>query len=60
MPHTCVSLKPVHRNRQDEIKFTFDVGKCDKIFDELLSIDKIKLSHAILPIDNLKKHAYCK
>jgi hypothetical protein len=37
-PHTCASLKPVHRNRQDEMKFTFDVGKCDKIFDELLII----------------------
>jgi polyhydroxyalkanoate synthesis regulator phasin len=59
-PHTCASLKSVHRNRQDEMKFTFDVEKCDKIFDELLSIGKIKLSHAIPLIDDLKKHAYCK
>jgi hypothetical protein len=59
-PHTCASLKPIHRNQQDEMKFTFDVGKCDKIFDELLSIGKIRLSHAIPPIDDLKKHAYCK
>jgi hypothetical protein len=42
------------------MKFTFDVGKCDKIFDELLSIGKIRLSHAIPPIDDLKKHVYCK
>jgi hypothetical protein len=31
--YTCDSLKPVHKNRQEEIKFTFDVAKCDKIFD---------------------------
>jgi hypothetical protein len=42
------------------MKFTLDVGKCDKIFVELLSIDKIKLPHAIPPIDDLKKRAYCK
>jgi hypothetical protein len=59
-PHTCASLKPANRNRQDETKFTFDVEKCDKIFDELLRIGKIKLSHAILSIDDLKKCAYCK
>jgi hypothetical protein len=58
-PHTCASLKSIHRNQQDEIKFTFDVEKCNKIFDELLSIGKIRLSHAIPLIDNLKR-AYCK
>jgi hypothetical protein len=42
------------------MKFTFDVSKCDKFFDELLSIRKIKLSHTILPIEDLKKRAYCK
>jgi hypothetical protein len=59
-PHTCASLKLVHINRQDEMKFTYDVGKCYKIFDELLRIGKIKLSHAIPPIDDLKKRAYYK
>jgi hypothetical protein len=29
-------LQPVQKKRQEEIKFTFNVGKCDKIFDELL------------------------
>jgi hypothetical protein len=42
------------------MKFTFDVSKCDKIFDELLSIRKIKLPHTILLIEDLKKCAYCK
>jgi hypothetical protein len=44
--HTCASLKPIHRNQRDEMKFTFNVSKCDKIFDELLSIRK--LSYPIL------------
>jgi hypothetical protein len=58
--HTCTSLKPIHRNQWDEIKFTFDASKCDKIFDELLSIGKIKSSHTIPPIEELKKCTYCK
>jgi hypothetical protein len=53
--HTCASLKLIHRNRWDEMKITFDVLKCDKIFDELLSIKKIKLSHTIPLIEDLKK-----
>jgi hypothetical protein len=32
-PSTCASLKLIHKNRQDDVKFTFDVAKCDKIFD---------------------------
>jgi hypothetical protein len=42
------------------MKFTFDVSKCDKIFDEVLSIRKIKLSHSISPTEELRKHDYCK
>jgi hypothetical protein len=42
------------------MKFTFDVSKCDKIFDKLLRIGKIKLSHTIPPIEDFKKCAYCK
>jgi hypothetical protein len=41
-PSTCESLKPVRKNRQEEIKYTFDVAKCDMIFDELLKARKIK------------------
>jgi hypothetical protein len=32
------SLQPVQKNRQEEIKFTFNVAKCDRIFDELLKM----------------------
>jgi hypothetical protein len=34
----CFSLQSVQKKRQEEIKFTFNVGKCDKIFDELLKM----------------------
>jgi hypothetical protein len=35
-PFVCSSLRPTSKSRQDEIHFTFDVTKCDKIFDYLL------------------------
>jgi hypothetical protein len=35
-PFVCSSLKPTSKSRQDEIHFTFDVTKCDRIFDYLL------------------------
>jgi hypothetical protein len=57
--NTCASLKPAHKSR-DEMKFTFDVAKCDKIFDELFKSGKIKMSHTIPAIDQLKRRAYCK
>jgi hypothetical protein len=59
-PRTCESLKPVRKNRQEEIKYTFDVAKCDRIFDELLKAGKIKIGHTIPPLGELKRRAYCK
>jgi hypothetical protein len=56
----CSSLQPVQKNRQEEIKFTFNVAKCDKIFDELLKNGNIKLTHTIPAPDELKMCAYCK
>ena len=35
-PDSVPSLKLIQKNRQEELKFTFDVSKCDRIFDELL------------------------
>jgi hypothetical protein len=43
----CDALKPTHKKRQDDIKYTFDVAKCDKIFDELHKGGYIKLSHTL-------------
>ena len=59
-PSTCASLKPIPKNRHDEVKFTFDVSKCDRIFDELAKLGKIKFSHTIPSMDELKRRAYCK
>jgi hypothetical protein len=59
--NTCASLKPAHKSRQEEVKFTFNVAKCDRIFDELLKLVKIKISHTLPPPDEIKKRAYyCK
>jgi hypothetical protein len=48
------------KKRQEDVKFTFNVGKCDKIFDELLKNDNIKIIHIVPPADELMRHAYCK
>jgi hypothetical protein len=56
----CSSLQPVQKNRQEEVKFTFNVGKCDKIFDELLKNGNIKINHIVPSADELKHRAYCK
>ena len=57
---SCSSLKPIPKNRQEQVRFTFDVSKCDHIFDELLRSGNIKLSRAIPSLEELKRHAYCK
>jgi hypothetical protein len=58
--YSCSTLKPANKGRQEEIKFTFYVSKCDRIFDELLKSGNIKLTHTISPLEELKRHAYCK
>jgi hypothetical protein len=61
-PFVCSSLKPASKSRQDEMRYTFDVTKCDSIFDYLLQKKQIKLlsNHVIPSLEQLKKHAYCK
>jgi len=54
-PYTCPSIKPVQKNRQNDMKFTFDVSECDRIFDELLKHGNIRLSHAIPSVEELQK-----
>ena len=39
-PYMYDDLKPVRKNRDDKVKCSFDVGKCDRIFDALLK-DKV-------------------
>jgi hypothetical protein len=57
---TCDVLKLIHKNWQDDIKYMFDVAKCDKIFDELHKGGYIKISHTISLVEELKRRAYCK
>jgi hypothetical protein len=57
---TCSSLQPVQKKRQEGVKFTFNVGKCDKIFDELLKNSNIKINHTVPSADKLKCRACCK
>ena len=59
-PSTCTSLKPTQKNWQEEMKFTFDVSKCDRIFDELLRLGHLKVTHVIPLLEELKRRAYCK
>ena len=40
-PSPCSSLQSVQKNRHEEVKFTFNVAKCDKIFDELVKSGNI-------------------
>jgi hypothetical protein len=51
---SCAYLMPATKGRQDELKFTFDVSKCDHIFDELLKLGNIKISHTMPPLDEIK------
>jgi polyhydroxyalkanoate synthesis regulator phasin len=59
-PSPSSSLHPVQKNQQEEVKFTFNVAKCDKIFDELVKSGNIKVTHTLTLLDELKKHAYYK
>ena len=59
-PCSCASLKPTQKNRQEEMKFTFDVSKCDRIFDELLQLGHLKITLVIPSLEELKWHAYYK
>ena len=43
--YSCESLKPVRKNRQDHIRFTFDVAKCNRISNGLHKGGYIKISH---------------
>ncbi len=62
-PFVCSNLMPTPRkDRQSEIKYSFDVAKCDKIFDYLLQEKQIRLlkGHIIPSQEELKRRAYCK
>jgi hypothetical protein len=49
-----------HSTQKEKVKFTFNITKCDKLFDELLKHGNIKLSHVIPPVEQLEGRVYCK
>nr|AAQ56390.1 putative gag-pol precursor [Oryza sativa Japonica Group] len=62
-PFVCSNLMATPRkDRQSEVKYSFDVAKCDKIFDYLLQEKQIRLpkGHIIPSQEELKCRAYCK
>ena len=59
-PCSCASLKPTQRNQQEEMKFTFYVSKCNRIFYELLRLGHLNINHVIPLLEELKRHAYYK
>jgi hypothetical protein len=62
IPFVCSSLKPASKSQQEEMRYTFNVAKCQRIFDYLLQEKQIKLpsGHVIPTSEQLKKHMYCK
>jgi hypothetical protein len=60
-PISCSFLKP-NTSRKEEIRYTSDVSKCDKLFDVLLHGGVIKLveGHVIPGTKLLAKKRYCK
>jgi hypothetical protein len=50
-PFVCSSLRPASKSRQDKMRYTFDVAKCNRIFDYLLQKRQIKLSSGhVIPV----------
>jgi hypothetical protein len=60
-PVTCSFLK-LGSGKKDDMKFTFDVSKCDKLFDMLLQnkVIRLKGGHVILAAEQLARRKYCK
>jgi hypothetical protein len=60
-PLSCSLLKS-SPGKKEEVKFTFDVSKCDKLFDVLLQNKVICLSeeHVIPLPGQMAKGKYCK
>jgi hypothetical protein len=60
-PITCTFLKP-GPGKKKEVRFTFDITKCDKLFDVLLQNNVIGLKggHTIPTVEQIARRKYCK
>jgi hypothetical protein len=62
-PFVCSALNPVvQNNRQNNIRYTFDISNCDEIFDILVLEKRIRIptDHVISSSKELGNCAYCK
>jgi hypothetical protein len=59
-PYTCSDPKPVRKSHVKEFKWSFNILKCDKIFDALLKDKIIRLTHTITSSNELRQCVYCK
>ena len=62
-PFVCLALEPSpQKDRRKKKKYTFNMTKCDRIFDILLEEKHIKLSdpHIIPSHEELRGRSYCK
>jgi hypothetical protein len=57
---SCDSLKLIHKNQHEEVKYTFDVAKCDKIFDVLCHtlVQRNETEASIRVSRKFKSHVY--
>jgi hypothetical protein len=60
MPNLLFSFTRTQHKRRKLINFTFNIAKCEKIFDELLKHGNIKLLHIIPLVEELKGRVYYK
>jgi uncharacterized protein YodC (DUF2158 family) len=60
-PISCSFLK-LNAGRKDEIKYMFDMSKCDKLFDVLMKegVIRLKEGHSILVAEAIANGKYCK
>jgi hypothetical protein len=60
--HVACSFLKLGPGKKDEMRFTFDVSKCDKLFDMLLqnNIIRLKGGHVIPTSEQLAWKKYCK
>jgi hypothetical protein len=63
-PISCSFLKP-NGGRREEMRYTFDVSKCDRLFDLLLmgvggGVTRVTEGYIIPSADILAKKTYCK
>jgi hypothetical protein len=57
-----VFIIEARRGKKDEVKYTFDVSKCDRLFDVLVRVGMIRLTegHVVPSVDHLAMKKYCK